>query len=645
MADDGVIASLMLIHDLYPVRWRSGSRGARQRPPLHGVPRRKRRAARVEDGVARIRLEGSCDGCPASSSTLELAIKQALDEAAPDLIGIEVEGRSSQALPNPVTVTVTPLPMVGRPRSRAAAEAAWFDLDGLDSLGEGEVCRIAEIDVDGSRSSSRRSRDRLLAYRDSCPGCDAWIADGDLERGDARLPLLRAALLPAPRRALARRRTLHLEPVPLLAGGQGVQGGAGAHERTRAIDGAVAARRRANLVSRLRRLSAAGPARAARQPPGEHGRAAGEALRPLRDTDPTPSTPHARTSTTGGSSASARPAWRMRSGDPELRPDRDPRPSGSTTSTSPTSSGRASQIPIGLAFFLPTAPRGGMVALYPSPAGATESELDLDAWEDLCADNPVLDGLEPDAEALIVNRMSDPPRVRDRADRRVLRARRDDQGELGGDLGRRRAGGGDRRVLRPARRARSRDRVSAPDGEAAAVRNRTRRSTSRPTARCPSSRCWASSPVEQPPPRRFEFQVRATDRSALRVYMIALSALITIEPAKRRTTRDPRAADRAVRRARALGHHDDELPLDPDRRLRCPRFAESATFDVPVACTYDLEVAASKYFHGLEDGEAPLRFHFSGTVFYEAEDGLDADLQIPWDRSVRYSMPVKAWEG
>ena len=46
----------------------------------------------LEDGVARIRLEGSCNGCPASAATLELAIKQALDEAAPDLLGLEVEG-------------------------------------------------------------------------------------------------------------------------------------------------------------------------------------------------------------------------------------------------------------------------------------------------------------------------------------------------------------------------------------------------------------------------------------------------------------------------------------------------------------------------------------------------------------------------
>jgi hypothetical protein len=66
------------------------------------------------------------------------------------------------------------------------------------------------------------------------------------------------------------------------------------------------------------------------------------------------------------------------------------------------------QIPIGLAFFLRSSGTGSVVALYPSPAGATESELDLDAWDRLVAANPVLEDLDPDAEALIVNRMATP---------------------------------------------------------------------------------------------------------------------------------------------------------------------------------------------------------------------------------------------
>ena len=67
------------------------------------------------------------------------------------------------------------------------------------------------------------------------------------------------------------------------------------------------------------------------------------------------------------------------------------------------------QIPIGLAFFMVSTISEGVVGLYPSPAGATECELDLEAWERLCADNPALADLEPDSEALLVNRLADPP--------------------------------------------------------------------------------------------------------------------------------------------------------------------------------------------------------------------------------------------
>jgi hypothetical protein len=65
------------------------------------------------------------------------------------------------------------------------------------------------------------------------------------------------------------------------------------------------------------------------------------------------------------------------------------------------------QIPIGLAFFLVS--DGRPASFYPSPAGPTECELDLEAWDELVAANPVLAGLEPEGEALVVNRLSEPP--------------------------------------------------------------------------------------------------------------------------------------------------------------------------------------------------------------------------------------------
>jgi hypothetical protein len=63
-------------------------------------------------------------------------------------------------------------------------------------------------------------------------------------------------------------------------------------------------------------------------------------------------------------------------------------------------------IPIDLAFFLRSTPADGIIAVYPSPAGATESLVSSDAWEALAAENPVLHDLEPDVEALLVNRVA-----------------------------------------------------------------------------------------------------------------------------------------------------------------------------------------------------------------------------------------------
>ncbi len=114
------------------------------------------------------------------------------------------------------------------------------------------------------------------------------------------------------------------------------------------------------------------------------------------------------------------------------------------------------EIPIGLAFFMRSSVTGGVVAFYPSPAGATESELSLAAWDALVSRNPVLDELELDAEALVVNRLSRPAPVRDRADRPVLRAGRPDQVALGGNLRRQRARAGCARVLRRVAPARGR---------------------------------------------------------------------------------------------------------------------------------------------------------------------------------------------
>lgn len=75
-----------------------------------------------------------------------------------------------------------------------------------------------------------------------------------------------------------------------------------------------------------------------------------------------------------------------------------------------------------------------------------------------------------------------------------------------------------------------------------------------------------------------------------------------------------------------------------------PRFTGSTEVVLPVTCTYDLNVAATKYFYALEEGDVPLLFLFSGTIFYAAEAGRMQVQQVSWSKECTYRMPVAVWQ-
>ncbi len=77
--------------------------------------------------------------------------------------------------------------------------------------------------------------------------------------------------------------------------------------------------------------------------------------------------------------------------------------------------------------------------------------------------------------------------------------------------------------------------------------------------------------------------------------------------------------------------------------IQVPQFSGSTVADMPVTCTYDLEVAAAKYFHALEDGEVPLEFLFSGSVFYAGEGGGLQVARISWEKEAEFRMPIRLW--
>ena len=175
----------------------------------------------------------------------------------------------------------------------------------------------------------------------------------------------------------------------------------GSNGQGRPIEDKVAARRRATMVANLRRLASGAPGSAAT------GAGTLEEACDLCGVGIQEKHNHLLQLEERRILCVCTSCWAQRSADPEYRP------TGSRLlwlegfELSDEVWGRL-QIPIGLAFFMWSSGTGSMVAMYPSPAGATESELELDAWEDLKQANPVLDSLEPDAEALVVNRISEP---------------------------------------------------------------------------------------------------------------------------------------------------------------------------------------------------------------------------------------------
>lgn len=75
-----------------------------------------------------------------------------------------------------------------------------------------------------------------------------------------------------------------------------------------------------------------------------------------------------------------------------------------------------------------------------------------------------------------------------------------------------------------------------------------------------------------------------------------------------------------------------------------PQFSGNIIVDLPVPCTYDFEVVSTKYFDALEEGDIPLTFLFSGTIFYEGETGNLQVGQISWSKEASFRLPVTLWQ-
>ncbi|MDX6629112.1 MAG: hypothetical protein QOH00_1358 [Gaiellales bacterium] len=143
------------------------------------------------------------------------------------------------------------------------------------------------------------------------------------------------------------------------------------------------------------------------------------------------------------------------------------------------------------------------------------------------------------------------------------------------------------------------------------------------------------------PTLRFRLGVsEATERE---IFTIALTAQINVEPARR--NHDAATRERLV----DLFGEPERWPatthpfLWAQAATLVPSFTGAGMFTLPVPTTFDLEIAAARYFSSLEDGEVPLAFHFSGSILLRGEDGRVQVVSVPWSCSTTWRMPIETW--
>jgi Fe-S cluster biogenesis protein NfuA/nitrite reductase/ring-hydroxylating ferredoxin subunit len=175
LKSDELVSQLLLLHDLHPVtlEQRIGAALEEVRPYMgsHGGGIE---LIDVRDGVAWVKLEGTCSGCAASTVTLKLAVEEAVLRAAPELHG--VEAIEPHAQPESSLPAEGLLPMFD-PVAAGSARARWLTVDGLAEL---EPTRPLRRSVDGSALIFASVDGQLYAYADHCPACRSRFEQPEL---------------------------------------------------------------------------------------------------------------------------------------------------------------------------------------------------------------------------------------------------------------------------------------------------------------------------------------------------------------------------------------------------------------------------------------------------------------------------------
>ncbi len=137
--------------------------------------------------------------------------------------------------------------------------------------------------------------------------------------------------------------------------------------------------------------------------------------------------------------------------------------------------------------------------------------------------------------------------------------------------------------------------------------------------------------------------LRVTEERGRRVHAAALRCQIRIEPQRRRYSATEEQALAELFGPTPQWGQSVRPFLWTHVATTLTTFDAETTVDLPVACTYDFEVAAAKYLHGLDGGEIPLVLCFSGTTFTVGSAGTLQAAPVGWDRDATFGLPVAVW--
>ena len=229
---DKAVAGLLVLHDLHPQSTEERVLAAldRVRPYLGSHAGGVEYLGLDDDGTVRLRLAGSCDGCPSSALTVKMAIEKGIEDVAPEVTKVEVEGmvpESASGLSVPEGRTLLPLAQVSK--QAEPVSSTWVEVSGIEDLAQGQVVPMRVADTAAVVCNVAGS---LYAYADRCPACGSGLTGGKLVGAllacpgcPQRYDVVRAGRGwdESNNKAATSSAGVHLDPLPLLNENGGVR--------------------------------------------------------------------------------------------------------------------------------------------------------------------------------------------------------------------------------------------------------------------------------------------------------------------------------------------------------------------------------------------------------------------------------------